>query len=143
MATTQSQADSEADSEPSNDYRESIERAAPLTVEMQKRGLKAIPELLYIAKEAVDDMDDGTREHHTFDQAEIREIERSLREKVTDARQQLDTPEDNWVEITLTAAEIVAIEAGLTEVLFDENTDMMDRWERVDCLLTAETNPHT
>jgi hypothetical protein len=147
MATSQQTHDesteTESDAVTGNSYRENIERVAPLTVDMGKRELKAAVSTLYYAKDVVDNMHPDTRKVHEFDQSEIREIERNVRSKVSDAKKRAEAGDDRWAEITLTADEIVAIESGLTTAHTEDNRNKTEGMHRLDNLLTSETAPRT
>jgi hypothetical protein len=145
MATSQQthneSTETESDAVTGNSYRENIERVAPLTVDMDRRDLKAVNAALYIARNGIDEMHPSTREVHEFDRAEIREIERNVRSKVSDAMDRAEAGDGRWGDITLTADELVAIEEGLTAARTEDSKDFTDGLHRLDNLLTTETAP--
>ena len=142
MAST-STASADTTESTAHTFRETVERAAPLTMDLLCRELKAINEVLHYAKNNIDDMHPDEREHHTFDRGEIREIGQNLRQKVADAKEDADAGDDRWGEITLTAREIVAIEDGLVLAMTEDRFNHKKRHQRLDNRLTTETASHT
>lgn len=120
-----------------DDYRATLEKIAPLTLTLRDAELNAAVCAVVVAKGTVDRMHPAERAVHSFDQAEIRKVEASVRDTVVEAR---DTPTGDKT-ITLTADEIEAIEHGIADLYFSQNRDRTRGMRLLEAKL-SDAKPH-
>jgi len=119
-----------------DNYDTKIAKQTPITIDVMKRDTKAIVASLYVARETIDNMHPNERKVHTFDRHDIRDIEKRVRGKIN----QLDFTGKpiQWRELELQKDEIIAIQQGLTDVLFSDSREQTDNMKRLSNLLTHE-----
>jgi hypothetical protein len=124
---------SESDGVESGRYREDIERVAPVTLEVSGDALKAMNEAVYIAQQRIDAMHPDSREVHTFDRGEIRQVRKRLKQKIAEAKSEASSGDRRlWTQITLSEAEFTAIDEGVVEAVVNDKCSCSSRMHRLD-----------